>query len=367
MLTTQELAQMIEAAGIRFSKLQPESLDMPFGFTTGAGVLFGDSGGVTEAVLRFAVEKITGTPLRDVDFETVRGESGLREANLTVDGQVLKLAIVHGLANARVVAEKVKAGNADYDLIEVMACPGGCIGGAGQPVSRNPEVNSQRTRGLYKADKSLQLHKSQDNVFVTECYTKFLGEVGGEKAHHLLHTGYQSRRRIADESMSLLGRPSQEKIRVDVCLGTNCYLKGSQAILNKLMDHVNEEGLENAVDIRASFCFENCEHGPTVKVGARRSTNARWSGLCKRSTTNCRGPSMVARRVPTARQRVYEHHDLRRGCSVDLRSTLGGRNTPQQGGNRRKKKLFSLLPRGEGALEGRSRMRGHFLRREIKP
>jgi NADH-quinone oxidoreductase subunit G len=269
-LTTQELAQMIESAGIRFKKLQPESLDMPFGFTTGAGVLFGGSGGVTEAVLRFAVEKISGTPLKNVDFQTVRGESGLREASLEVNGQVLKLAIVHGLANARVVAEKVKSGKSDYDLIEVMACPGGCIGGAGQPVTRNPEARRQRARGLYQADKSLQLHKSQDNVFVTDCYTKFLGEVGGEKAHHLLHTGYQSRRRISDESISLAGSPSEEKVRVDVCLGTNCYVKGSQTILSGLMQRVDEQSLGNLVDIRASFCFENCEHGPTVKIGETR-------------------------------------------------------------------------------------------------
>ena len=179
----------------------------------------------------------------------------------------LKLAVVHGLANARVVAEKVKSGKSDYDLIEVMACPGGCIGGAGQPVSRNPEAKRQRARGLYQADKSLQLHKSQENVFVTDCYTKFLGEVGGDKAHHLLHTEYQSRRRISDESISLMGSPAEEKVRVDVCLGTNCYVKGSQAILSGLMQRVDEERLGNLVDIRASFCFENCEHGPTVKIG----------------------------------------------------------------------------------------------------
>jgi NADH-quinone oxidoreductase subunit G len=187
-----------------------------------------------------------------------------------VNGQVLKLAIVHGLANARVVAEKVKSGKSDYDLIEVMACPGGCIGGAGQPVTRNPEARRQRARGLYQADKSLQLHKSQDNVFVTDCYTKFLGDVGGEKAHHLLHTGYQSRRRISDESISLAGSPSEEKVRVDVCLGTNCYVKGSQTILSGLMQRVDEQSLGNLVDIRASFCFENCEHGPTVKIGETR-------------------------------------------------------------------------------------------------
>jgi NADH-quinone oxidoreductase subunit G len=303
-LTTQELAQMIEAAGIRFKKLQPESLDMPFGFTTGAGVLFGNSGGVTEAVLRFAVEKITGEPLKNVDFQTVRGESGLREANLTVDGQVLKLAIVHGLANARVVAEKVKSGKSDYDLIEVMACPGGCIGGAGQPVSRNPEVKRQRTRGLYQADKSLQLHKSQDNVFVTECYTKFLGEVGGEKAHHLLHTNYQSRRRITDESILLFGSPSDEKLRVDVCLGTNCYLKGSQTILSGLMQRVDEHGLENLVDIRASFCFENCEHGPTVKVGDTRVDHCTLEKACEVLDEYLQKPSAGVPECAVRREKV---------------------------------------------------------------
>ncbi|EKO38482.1 MAG: hydrogenase, Fe-only, partial [Solidesulfovibrio magneticus str. Maddingley MBC34] len=128
-LTTQELARMIDGAGLRFNALEPESLDMPFGFGTGAGVIFGASGGVTEAVLRFAAEKITGKPLASVDFAAVRGDSGLREATLEVGGKTLRLAIVHGLANARAVAEQVVAGTSEYDLIEVMACPGGCIGG----------------------------------------------------------------------------------------------------------------------------------------------------------------------------------------------------------------------------------------------
>ena len=121
-----------------------------------------------------------------------------------VNGSELKLAVVHGLRNARVVAEQVRAGKSHYDLIEVMACPGGCVGGAGQPVTTSPNCARARTKGLYNADKMLQLHKSQDNVFITECYAKFLGEIGGEKAHHLLHTSYQSRRRIADESLPLM-------------------------------------------------------------------------------------------------------------------------------------------------------------------
>ena len=265
-LTTQELAHMIQSAGLRFESLQPESFDMPFGFYTGAGVIFGNSGGVMEAVLRYAAEKATGRKLDRLEFNEVRGDSGLREATISLDGTELKLAVVHGLRNARVVAEQVRAGKSPYDLIEVMACPGGCIGGAGQPISTTANTKALRTKGLYQADKMLQLHKSQDNVFITECYAKFLGDIGGEKAHHLLHTTYQSRRRIGDESLPLTHARGTDKIKVGVCLGTNCYLKGSQHVLNAVLRHADEKGLENRLDVRASFCFERCEHGPNVSI-----------------------------------------------------------------------------------------------------
>jgi len=158
-LTTQELAQMIEGAGLRFEKLEPESFDMPMGFKTGAGVIFGNSGGVTEAVLRYAAEKVTGKVLEKVDFHEVRGEAGLREADVKVGELTLKLAVVHGLKNARALADKIKAGECSYDLIEVMACPGGCSRVAGQPVTREPlAARKERTRGLYSADKHLDLH-----------------------------------------------------------------------------------------------------------------------------------------------------------------------------------------------------------------
>jgi NADH-quinone oxidoreductase subunit G len=266
-LTTQELAQMIQSAGIMFDTLQPESFDMPFGFYTGAGVIFGNSGGVMEAVLRYAAEKASGQKLEHVEFQQVRGESGLREATITVNGSQLKLAVVHGLRNARVVAEQVRAGTSHYDLIEVMACPGGCIGGAGQPVSTTRDAKAMRTKGLYNADKMLQLHKSQDNVFITECYAKFLGDIGGEKAHHLLHTSYQSRRRIADESLPLMQPQGEDKLKVNVCLGTNCFVKGSQEVLNGVLRHADQSGMEGKLDVRASFCFEKCETGPTVMIG----------------------------------------------------------------------------------------------------
>jgi NADH-quinone oxidoreductase subunit G len=112
----------------------------------------------------------------------------------------------------------------------------------------------------------LQLHKSQDNVFITECYAKFLGEIGGEKAHHLLHTTYQSRHRIADESLPLTQPHGDDKIKVSVCLGTNCFLKGSQEVLNGVLRYAEQSGLEGRLDVRAGFCFEKCETGPTVMI-----------------------------------------------------------------------------------------------------
>ncbi|MHB0999556.1 MAG: [FeFe] hydrogenase, group A [Armatimonadota bacterium] len=266
-LTTQELGRMIEESGLTFSKLEPESLDMPFGFKTGAGVIFGVTGGVTEAVLRYAAEKISHVKLDSVNFKAVRGEEGLREVTLSVAGVDLKLAIVHGLSNARRVAEKVRAGECDYDLIEVMTCPGGCIGGAGQPVSKYHDVKARRTKGLYDSDTMLEFHKSQDNHMVSECYAKNLGEVGGEKAHHLLHTDYHSRRRITDSDLDLVNGTDANKLEVSVCVGTSCMVRGSQHLLHDIMSYIEEHGLQTAVDVRATFCFERCGRGPTITVG----------------------------------------------------------------------------------------------------
>jgi NADH-quinone oxidoreductase subunit G len=261
---------MIEEAGLRFTKLEPESFDMPMGFKTGAGVIFGNSGGVSEAVLRYASEKVTGKKLENPDFHAVRGENGLRIVEIPVDGIVLKLGIVHGLKNARTLAEKVRRGKCDLDLIEVMACPGGCIGGAGQPVSHDTDTRKLRAKGLYDVDKNMELHKSQENHFVTECYQKHLGEIGGRNAHRLLHTHYQNRRRIVGETIQLGDGPVADKIKVSVCTGTNCFVKGSQAILQELLHQVETENLQDKVSINASFCFEKCDHGPTVSVDGHK-------------------------------------------------------------------------------------------------
>ena len=140
-----------------------------------------------------------------------------------------------------------------------MACPGGCVCGAGQPVTRDADGRRQRAKGLYSADKMMQLHKSQDNHMVTECYAKYLEKPGSHTAHKLLHTDYQNRRRIFGESLVVLdgeAEQNQPKLAVAVCVGTSCFLRGSQTLLKSLVRHVEEQGLDDAVGIEATFCFE---------------------------------------------------------------------------------------------------------------
>jgi NADH-quinone oxidoreductase subunit G len=265
-ITTQELARMINEYGIQFRNLKPESLDMPMGFKTGAGVIFGNSGGVMEAALRYVYEKVENKTLEDCDFHEVRGEAGIREAEVHLAGKTFKLAIVHSLSNAKKLLEKIKSGRSQYHFIEVMSCPGGCINGGGQPVSARSEARQRRTAGLYNADKALQLHKSQENPYLLELYAKNLGEVGGPKAHHLLHTHFNARRRILGENLDLSDGHGADKVEIKVCMGTSCYLKGGADLLHRLARHVAEKGLQASVQPKATFCFEACDKGPTVEI-----------------------------------------------------------------------------------------------------
>ena len=266
-LTTQELGSMIQEAGLHFKELEPDTFDMPFGFKTGAGVIFGNSGGVSEAVLRYVTEKLTGEKRENYQFASVRGEGALREARLKVGDKEFSLAVVSGLGNARKLIERIKSGEAAYHLVEVMACPGGCIGGAGQPVSADPTVRKLRTKGIYENDRMLVLHKSQDNPYVGELYRTFLGDVGGLKAHDLLHTGYRNRKRIVDEDVPLHAAGGTGSVDVSVCVGTSCFLKGSQRLLHDILDYLGLNNLGHLVNVGASFCFERCDKGPTVRIG----------------------------------------------------------------------------------------------------
>ena len=266
-LTTQEIIQMIRESGLDYPNLESDSLDMPFGFSSGGGIIFGVTGGVSEAVLRAAHYLLLGKELEQVNFTDVRGMEGLREAEVDLDGKTIRLAIVHGLQQAEQLLEAIKAGEVDYHLVEVMACPGGCVGGAGQPVGTNSEVRRARAEGIYTADKAQQLRKSYQNPLIQAVYKKWLGSPNGETAHAVLHTTYNERRRINSDSISLSDNKGQKRLTVDVCVGTCCYLKGSYDVLQDLNRRLRAADLEDKVDIRATFCFENCGSGINVKVG----------------------------------------------------------------------------------------------------
>lgn len=197
-LTTRELGRMIESAGIYFKHLPDEEFDNPLGDSTGAAVIFGATGGVMEAALRTAVEKLSGEELKSLDFTEVRGIDGIKEASYTVNGMEVKVCVVSGLANANTIMEKVKNGTADYHFIEIMGCPGGCVNGGGQPIQhavvRNfVDLRARRAAALYEADKDMPLRKSHESEAVKRLYAEFLGEPGSHKAHEVLHTSYVAR------------------------------------------------------------------------------------------------------------------------------------------------------------------------------
>ena len=198
-LTTRELASMINQLGIRFTELPDEPYDDPFNSGTGAAVIFGATGGVMEAALRTAVEVLTGKELPALDFVQVRGVEGVKEAAYDVEGVgTVKVAVASGLANASALLEKVRSGEADYHFIEIMGCPGGCVNGGGQPhvaggIRNVVDIRAERAKVLYNLDAKNARRKSHENPHVKELYEKYLGEPGSHKAHKLLHTTYIKR------------------------------------------------------------------------------------------------------------------------------------------------------------------------------
>lgn len=189
-ITTRELGRMIREAGIDFASLPEENFDSPLGIGTGAGAIFGNTGGVMEAALRTVADVVSGEDLPKLEYEEVRGMEETREATVTVAGKEIKVAVVNTLGSARKMLERIKAGTADYQFIEVMACPGGCIGGGGQPVPVNREIRQKRREALFDCDRMNELRKSHENPEIKALYDNWLGKPLGEKAHHLLHTHY---------------------------------------------------------------------------------------------------------------------------------------------------------------------------------
>ena len=199
-LTTRELAKMIKNSGILYNELPDGTFDNPLGEFTGAGVIFGATGGVMEAALRTAAEKLTGKPLDNVEFKQVRGIKGIKEAEYDLNGTKVKVAVASGLTNAKELCEKIKKGECDYTFVEVMCCPGGCVNGGGQPIQsaytrRQVDLRSKRAKALYDEDKKAKIRKSHENEAVMALYKEFFGEPGSHKAHEILHTSYVNRKK----------------------------------------------------------------------------------------------------------------------------------------------------------------------------
>ncbi len=203
-ITTRELARMIKRAGLFFTKLEDSDFDHPLGVGSGAGLIFGATGGVMEAALRTAVEKLTGEELGKLEFEDVRGTAGIKEAAYKVGDLDVKVAVCSGLANAKELLKKVQSGEADYTFIEIMGCPGGCVNGGGQPhqpasVRNFEDLRALRAKALYDTDAAMSLRKSHENPVIKELYDSYFDHPGSHKAHEVLHTSYVKRNRFGDQ------------------------------------------------------------------------------------------------------------------------------------------------------------------------
>ncbi|MDP4091770.1 MAG: NADH-dependent [FeFe] hydrogenase, group A6 [Bacillota bacterium] len=203
-LTTRELAKMIKEAAIDFTELPERHFDDPMGEATGAGVIFGATGGVMEAALRTVVEILEGKSFDKIEYNAVRGIDGIKEAVVEAGGYKIKAAVAHGLGNARKLLDRIKAGEAQYDFIEIMACPGGCVNGGGQPIQPSyvrswVDLRSERAKAIYEEERDLPIRKSHENPRIQMLYKEYFGEPGSHKAHELLHTHYEQKEKYPEK------------------------------------------------------------------------------------------------------------------------------------------------------------------------
>jgi NADH-quinone oxidoreductase subunit G len=268
-LTTKELSLMIAENGIDFEKLDLSSFDMPFGFSTGGAVIFGSSGGVSEAVLRFAADTLRKGSAKE--FKQFRYNDNTKTAEINVGDKTLSLCVVSGLSNARKVIDKIRKGEIRYDLIEVMACAGGCVNGGGQPItSDNRNAIHDRAKGLYDNDRMLQFHISSENPYLKQIYQE---ELSPKAAHDLLHTTYENRKRIQQEDFVINEIPGEKKLTLSICFGTSCFLRGSQELYKQLTGFIRDNSLEEVTEFKANFCGKMCKKGPVVSVNDKTIEN----------------------------------------------------------------------------------------------
>jgi len=200
-LTVRELARMLKMKGIDLKKLPEGKFDDPIGESTGAGVIFGATGGVMEAALRTVADVLTGQDLKDIDYKAVRGTKDIKEATLNIAGKEVRICVTSGLANAKIVLDDVKAGKRHYDFIEIMCCPGGCVNGGGMPYVDYNEIDrvdvcKARAKALYKNDAAKEYRKSHKNPSIIKIYKEYFGEPNSHKAHEVLHRSYKARKFI---------------------------------------------------------------------------------------------------------------------------------------------------------------------------
>lgn len=263
-LSTVELARMFREASLVFNNMESMAFDNPFGVGSGSALLFGATGGVMESVVRYVSGVVGGEEVGRVDYLPVRGMEGIKEASIEVNGRTLRLAVVSGLANVEKLIRDIKSGNSVYDAVEVMACPGGCVGGGGQPDINNTDAHKGRAGKIYDMDRVQQLHKAQDNYFVCKGFDEWFGGVSNHKTHEALHTHYVPRRRISGKPI-IVQESSVEPLEISVCLGTGCYLKGAYNVLwhfSRLAETYGEQ-----IVLKGTFCMENCDRGVSVMIG----------------------------------------------------------------------------------------------------
>jgi len=271
-LTTKELSQMIKASGINIKQISPEPFDRPFGISSQGGLSFGKTGGVFGSVVSVLRDEI-GISREEYDDLL----EGVKIAKITLkDGKSIRAAVIFGLANARKIMKKISSGEFNVDIVEVMACNYGCIGGGGQPYPNDSRMRQKRAHILRETVGIKTLLSPVENFYVQKLYQEDLSD---EHARHIIHTNYKPRKRVEFQDIEILPLPKEEKTVVRVCLGTSCYMKGSYNLLSQLIDYVRTEDLSDEVEITGTFCLEHCGKSPNVMVNDKLISEATFEKI----------------------------------------------------------------------------------------
>ncbi|MGJ8453908.1 [Fe-Fe] hydrogenase large subunit C-terminal domain-containing protein [Pseudothermotoga sp. U03pept] len=280
-LTTRELSQMIKASGMDIKQITPEPFDRPFGISSQGGLNFGKTGGVLGTVLEVLREEVGIDEERFFDLE-----NGMRMVEVKLkDGNFFRGLTVFGLANARDLMAKITEKVLEVDVVEVMACKYGCIGGGGQPYPNDTKVRQTRAKILKETLGTKTILSPNENFYLQKLYQEELKDE--HLRHHMIHTSYRSRKRIASEDIEILPLPKEDKTTVKVCLGTSCYMKGSYKLLSRLVEFVKEDDLSDEVEITGTFCFENCGKSPNIMVDDKLVSEATFEKV-KEVLRECR-------------------------------------------------------------------------------